>query len=160
MENFKIKFLDELVEAEKRYQSADQLVIVTFPVVKDAQLLVKALEEIYTCLIKTISVILKLEYMYKRVTLYNSPERNLEIFFAKCASSYGLSKEDALAIKEVFVLEKKHKDSGFEFSRNGKRVILDDDLGTSYIDRDKLRNHLYVAKKLLKNTHTNFKASI
>jgi hypothetical protein len=157
MENILKEFLDGLIDAEKSWQSADHLILVTYKVVKDDKLLLRALENIYESVVKTISVALRFEYFYKRIELSKDSKRNLEIFFVKLGRKYGLSKEDERILREIIFSGKKHKESGLEFSGKGKAVILDDKLGKYELDLDKVKEFIKISKKLLENANRNFK---
>ena len=73
----------ELIDAEREWKNAERMIYVTIPVVKDAKLMLKALEGIHNSLFLTISGILKFEYLFKRVELNRDVDKNLETFFSK-----------------------------------------------------------------------------
>src|SRR3989344_8453888 len=103
------KFFDSIIEAEKNWQAADHLIYVTMPFVGDQKLVIRALESLYKSFVLVISSILKLEYMHGKIELSKMPDRNLEIFFSKCAGRYGLSEEQVERMREVLFLGRKHK---------------------------------------------------
>ena len=152
------KFADDLIEAEKAWRTGDHLIYVTYPVVKDDKLFLRALENLHKSLVIIISSILRFEYLYKRIELSKNGGKNLEIFFKKCGKKYGLEIDDCEIIKEIISLGKKHKESSVEFSGKGKAYILDD-LGKVEINIDKLKIFLRVIRRLLENTIVNFKNS-
>jgi hypothetical protein len=156
MENIHKQFLDSLVEAEKLWASADHLVFVTLPVVKDQRLLIRALENLYKAVAVLISTILKFEYLYKRINLSKDTKKNLEVFFSKCVVRYGIEVEEIGVLRRLMVVGKKHKESGFEFSKNGKIVILDDSLGMVELTVGEMKDFIRVSRKLLENTNSNF----
>jgi len=157
MEKVQKEFIDALIESEKRWKGADYLVNVTFRVVKDPKLLVKALEGLHGFFFSAITSVLKFEYLYKRIELGEDKEKNLEMFFRRCASRYGLTREEGEMVREVLILGEKHKESGIEFSKNEKLIILDDDLGKSELDFDKMKRFLEIGSKLLEHSNKNFK---
>jgi len=157
MENILKEFLDGLVGAEKNWQSADHLIYVVYPVVKDDKLLLRALENIYDNVVKIVSVVLRFEYFYKRIELSKDSKRNLEVFFVKLGKKYGLNKDDGRIVREIIFSGKKHKESGLEFSGKGKAVILDDRLGKYELDLKKVKEFLSISKKLLENANRNFR---
>tara|TARA_Y100000310_G_scaffold344244_1_gene455950 strand:- start:10464 stop:10949 length:486 start_codon:yes stop_codon:yes gene_type:complete len=159
MENIHGRFIDVLTEAEELWRSADHLVYITMPVVQDEKLLIRALENLHKSLVLAISTILKFEYLYKRVDLGKDTRKNLDMFFGKCAVRYGLNEKDCELIREIMFLGKKHKESGFEFSKKGKVVILDDSLKTSELDTEKVKSFLSLGKRLLEESNRNFKSS-
>ncbi len=156
MESTHGKLIDELAEAEKLWQVADHLIYVTLPVVRDSKLMVRALENLYKSISKNISVVLKFEYLYGRVRLSDNSKKNLDVFFSKCSGRYGLDENDGEMIRQLMNLGKKHKESGFEFTRYGKIIILDDNLRSVEINAEKLKVFIKVGRKLLENTNRNF----
>ena len=153
MESIYRKFLDSLVEAEKAWKSADYLVNVTFPIVKDPKLLIRALESLDKEVRLAVSVILQVEYLFKRIELAKDAEENMRIFVKRCAKRYGIGEEDVKLVKEILFLGKKHKESGFEFGKGEKGVILDD-LGNAYqLNREKMKSLLKAGYGLLENTN-------
>lgn len=121
MENIHKKFIEGLVEAEKLWIGADHLIYVTYPVVKDEKLLLKAFENIYNCIVMNISIILKFEYLYKRINLSKDKETNLNVFFNRCAKRYNFEESELKMIKDLLFIGKKHKESSVEFSK-GKNL--------------------------------------
>lgn len=157
MENIHKKFIENLVESEKHWGSADHLIYITYPVVGDAKLILRAFESLYKSLVLNVSTILKFEYLYKRISLGKNRDKNLNCFFKKCAERYGLDKQDIGVVKEIIFLGKKHKESSVEFSKRDKIVILDEVLGNYTINIDKMKNFISVSRKLLENTNRNFR---
>src|SRR3989344_7667820 len=115
-----------LMTGEQAWRAAEHILGVTFPVVQDPKLLLRALEHLEKAARNSISVVLKREYVYKRVRLSQEGKQNLEVFFEVCAKRYGLLDEDIQSLKELLDLGRRHKASGVEFSQKGKAVILDD----------------------------------
>jgi len=160
MEDIRKNFINSLIDAEKSWQGADHIAYITYPFVKNPKLLIRALEGIHKSLVLNISTILKFEYLHKRIELSGDTKKNLEVFFKKCSAKYGLNELDSSLINEIMLLGKKHKESGFEFSKSGKLIILDDLQGVFELNLDKIREFLALTKKLLENTNRNFKASL
>tara|TARA_Y100000310_G_scaffold335134_1_gene416436 strand:+ start:507 stop:1004 length:498 start_codon:yes stop_codon:yes gene_type:complete len=154
------EFASNLMEAEKLWQSADHLTYVTYPVVKDGKLLIRVLENLYESCRKLISTVLKIEYLYKRVELKKNGEQNLRIFFEKVAERYGLNLEEMSGIREIFALGRKHKESGMEFSRVGKVVILDDDMRVSEISLEKVKSQVQLVKRVLEKVNLKFREGL
>jgi hypothetical protein len=158
MDNINIdsKLVDALVESERCWQSAEHMIKVILPVVKDQKLFLRALETLYKGAVLAVSSILKYEYLFKRVSLYKDADKNLEVFFKRCAMHYGLSVEERTSLNKLLVFGKKHKESGFEFSRIGKMVILDDNLSTTEINRQTIDEFIFVLRKLLTGARNIF----
>ena len=65
--------------------------------------------------------------------------------------------EDVGVIREIFYLMRKHKKSGMEFTREGKVVIMDDELGISQVSAEKVRNYVRLGRKVIENTNNLIK---
>ncbi len=151
------KFLENIEEAEKIIKTADHMVYVTFPLIKDKRLLLKILQEIKIAVTRSINSILQYEYLYKRITLYKSSKANFKIFVEKCASRYKIDQKEIKLILELFDLAEKHKESPFEFVKEGKVVILSENLKPEILTVEKTKEFLILAKNILKKTKENFK---
>lgn len=159
MEPLKNKFVNNIVECDGYLKKAEYILNVTIPVVKDQKLLVRALESIHKCASLLVSSILKYEYLFKRVELTESSEKNLETFFKRCSSRYGLNEQDNKLIEEIFLIQRKYKSSGFDFSKKGKVVFMDDNLELTELSMNKVRDFINVLSKLLKGARESFKAA-
>jgi hypothetical protein len=148
----------ELIDSEREWKNSERMVYVTIPVVKDAKLMLKALEGIHKSVFLAISGILKFEYLFKRIELNKDVDKNLEVFFSKCSKRYGLTSEDCEVIKEIFKMNSKHKSSASEFVRLGKVIIMSDDLKTTSLSFDRLKIYLSISRKLLNSAISSIKS--
>jgi len=146
------KFLENIEEAEKTIRFVDHMIYVTFPLIKDKRLLLKVLQETKTAITNCISSILQYEYLYKRITLYKNSKANFKTFIEKCASRYGISKEEIKLILELFDFVEKHKESPFEFVKKEKVVILSENLKPKILTIEKTKEFLMLAKNILRKT--------
>jgi hypothetical protein len=151
MDKLEKKFVEGIVDAEKLLQNSDHLINVTLPVVKDPKLLSRALEDIFQAAIKIVSLILQFEYLHKRILLNSNPEKNLQVFMEKCAEKYGLANGEINALKNLMEIRKKHKESGFEFSKSGKLIILDDLGNYNELNSESIKEFLKINIKLIGN---------
>jgi hypothetical protein len=144
--------IDELGEAKALGESAEHLVRVVLPVVNDNKLLLRALESANKALLKNIQVVLKFEHMFKRIDLTKNAGDNLDLFFSKCVSRYGLSDSEISGLKEVLSLGKRHKESGFEFSKYRKVIIMQDKGEISELGAEKMAEYARIARKMAENS--------
>jgi len=151
------KFFVDLMEAEKQRMSAEHFIKVVLPISQDNKMLIRALERLHKSVVLTISSILQFEYLNKRVRLSREKDKNLEVFFDKCASRYGLERKDFKVLREMLLLGRKHRESGFEFSRKKGFVILDDDLKHYSVNLNKLDEFFRIDKILIRNAQKQFK---
>ncbi len=151
------KFLENILAAEKKIHTADHLVYVTFPLIKDKRLLLKITQEIKNAATNCISSILQHEYLYKRINLYKDPKLNFKIFIKKCVPKYQITKEEVNLILELFDFMEKHKKSPFEFIKDDKIVILSNGLEPKTLTFEKTKEFLIIVKSILRKTHETFK---
>jgi len=144
--------------AEIAYASRQGLVCLKF-LMKDKRLLLKSLETVYEALLHTINAILQHDYVWKKVSLYKDPKSNFRVFSDKCAPRYGIEKEQISEILDILALVERHKRSPLEFARKDKVIIMSDNLKTSVIDIQIIKNYLILSKSILEkaNSHINRK---
>jgi hypothetical protein len=141
-----IQYLDDSVELLKR---ADHMIYMTYPIVKEKKLMLKILNEIYTSILKILNSILQYEYFFKRINLYKDSKSNFQTFKEKCAPRYNITEQEIKKISEIFLLVEKHKNSPFEFVKKEKLVIMSENLHTSTLTIEKIKEFLLTAKQLL-----------
>ena len=146
------KFIEYLAEAERIIKTADHLIYMTFPLVKDKKLLLKILSETKIVITNCINSILQYEYLYKRIKLYKDPKTNFRIFREKCAPRYKIAKEEIEMIIELFEIVENHKQSSFEFVKNEKIIILSENLEQKSLTIDKIKEFLLLAKNILRKS--------
>jgi len=151
MEELNRQLADYLVESGKLCSEADHLIYVTYPVVKDKAILLKALEILHRSSVKIISFILKREYLLKKIKLTHEPEKNLRIFFEKCAGSCSLSASDIENLRELMKLAGKHRKSTIEFASQKGAVMLGEDGKSAELSVDSLKSFIKILKKLIEN---------
>src|SRR3989338_8762243 len=143
------KHIENIQKAVKDIKIADHMLYVTYPVIKDKRLLLKALDEVYDSIVCIINAILQYDFMYSRIRLTNDPKQNFEIFLNKCAKRYNLLEEEVKGIVELLTLIENHKKSPMEFLRKDKIVIMSDSLKTTVIDSERLKKYLNLSKSLV-----------
>lgn len=143
------KFDELLEEASKTLQTADHMIYVTFPLLKENRLLLKILDQIHTSLVKIINAILQYEYYYKRIELYQDTRENFRTF-KETAERYNITEQQVKKINEILSLGQKHKASPFEFVKNDKVVIMSDNLKTDTITKEKIKELLIETKDILR----------
>ncbi len=151
------KYIENLNKASSMLQTADHMLYMTYPLVKEKRLLLKVLNEIYLVVLSIVNAILQYEYVYKRVNLYKTAEENFSVFKNRCAPRYEISPEQVQKIKEIFDLAEKHKKSPFEFVRNNKVVIMTNALKTDTITVEKIKEFLFLSKDILRKAETKIR---
>jgi hypothetical protein len=154
------KYIENLNKAASMLQTADHMLYMTYPLVKEKRLLLKILNETYLVVLSIVNAILQYEYVYKRVNLYKTAEENFSVFKNRCAPKYEISPGQVQKIKEIFDLAEKHKKSPFEFVRNNKVVIMTNALKTDTITVEKMKEFLILSKDILRKAETRIKSRI
>lgn len=150
------KFLENVQKAEATIKTADHLIYMTFPLVRDKKLLLKIISEIRDAIAGCINSILQYEYLYKRISLYKDSKTNFKIFREKCAPRYGITSEETELVIELFEIVEQHKKSPMEFIKNEKIVILSENMGQKILTVKKTKEFLTLAKNILKKTKEQF----
>ena len=154
------KFIENLSKASALLKTADHMLYMTYPLVREKRILLKILTEIYTAILCTINSILQYEYLYKRINLYKDAKENLSVFKNKCAPRYAISSEQISKILEILELAEKHKNSPFEFVRNDKIVIMTNALKTDTITLEQMKHYLLTAKDTLRKAEHIIKSQL
>ncbi len=148
------KFIENLDKASRVLQTADHMLYMTYPLIKEKRLLLKILDETYIAFLNIVNAILQYEYLYKRVQLYSSARDNFSVFKNKCAPKYNISPQQIEKILEIFNLTEKHKKSPFEFVRNDKIVIMTNAFKTDTVTVEKMKDFILIAKDILRKAET------
>ncbi len=146
------KLLFNLIEAERTIMATDHLIYVTFPLIKNKRLLLKAMVDLKNAIAKCINSILQYEYIFRRIRLSKDPKTNLETFLKKSAPNNGIGVSETRQIIELFGLVKKHEESPMEFVRKEKIVILSANLHKDIITLEDIKRFLILSKTILKKT--------
>jgi hypothetical protein len=154
------KFLENLEKAKTITQTADHLVYITYPLIKDKKLLLKILLEIKNAIVYSISSILQYEYLYKRITLQKDPKTNFRTFKEKCAPKYNITESEIDLIIELLEITEKHKKAPMEFMRKEKLIILSENSIQTAVNMDKIKSFISLAKKILINIENKFLSKI
>lgn len=125
---------------------------VTFPLVREKNLLLKILLETKKAIANLINSILQYEYLYKRISLDKNPKENFKTFIKKCAPRYLITKEEIDKIEELFEIIELHNKSPMEFTREEKIVIMSENSSVKTISIEKTKEFLNIGKSLLKKT--------
>jgi hypothetical protein len=134
------KIRKNLDAAIKSLQIADHMTYITYPLVNEKRLLLKIFDEIYQSIITCVSVIIEQK---------GKESGNINFFIKNYARSCGLSYEEIKKISHVMDIKQKQKESGMDFVKKNKVVILSDNLTTEILDLRKIKEYLLIAKKLL-----------
>jgi hypothetical protein len=151
------RFFENLLEAEKELKTIDHIIYITFPLLKEKNILIKSLLHTKEAIVKCINSILQYEYLHKRIELSDNPTTNFKLFKEKCSKRYSISEKEIKTIEELFDLVKSHRQSPMEFIKNGRVVILSNSmLGKTFTVED-VKRFLETSKNMVKKTKEVFK---
>jgi len=147
------KFAERLTESERIIKTADHMIYMAFPMIKDKRILLKSISEMKRAIANCITIILQYEYIHKRISLYRDPKANFKVFVEKCAARYGITPEEIKTIIELFDLVEKHKKSAMEFIKDDKIIILSDRMKSETLTLERTKNFLKISKSILRKTN-------
>lgn len=148
------KYIENLNKAATMLQTADHMLYMTYPLIREKRLLLKILNETYLVVLNVVNSILQYEYVHKRINLYKSARENFSVFKNKCAERYSITPEQVQQVGLIFELAEKHKNSPFEFVRNNKVVIMTNALKTDTITVEKMKEFIILSKDILRKAET------
>jgi hypothetical protein len=150
------RFLESLKKAEQKIAATDHLVYVTFPLVKEKNILIQSLLSIKEIVIMCINLILQYEYLNKRIDLSSDPSQNFRIFKEECSKTYFIQERDIKEIERMFDLARSHKKSPMELIKDGKVVILSKNMEKKTFTIEDIKIFLGISKKIIEKTKKIF----
>jgi len=154
------KILENLEEAEKLIKTTDHLIYLSFPLLKDKRILLKAVIKIKEVLNKCINSILKYDFLDKKIRLYKDPKKNFKVFKDTSAKRYNINPQEIKEIIEIFDLAEHQEKSSMEFMKNNQVIILSETMQQKQVTLEKTKSFLFLAKNILKKTKENLKINI
>ena len=140
--------IKNLQEAEKNLRSADHMIYVTLPLIKENKLIGNILEQIHKAIILLISAVLNYEIKFKNIEPSKSPKKNLENF-KEVSEKYSITDSEIYSIEQLLFLMQKKKASTMEFVRKEKFVIMLENASYHPITIQHLKSYIMLAKSLL-----------
>ena len=145
-------FLRYIKDAEKIIRTADHLIYVTFPLIKDKRILLILISELKKAVASCINAILQYDYLYQRISLYQDAKINFETFKNKSSKRFDITNQEIALILKLFDLEQNHKKSSMEFTKDNKLIILSEDMRQRIITLEEIKQFLQLSKDVLKKT--------
>jgi len=106
-------------KADKHIKTAEHLLTVTLPLVKDQKLVLASLENIFLALENSITAILEFEQLYKRIPPFqNNFDSKFNTFRARVVSRLEIDPNYLELIEEVKSIIEAHKKSPFKFAKD------------------------------------------
>ncbi len=144
------RFQQELSEGKRKLMTADHLVSITYPLVKDNRLLLTAADNLFGAAKSLMVSLLHYDEAFKRIPHFRDEYDSMLYWFrARCMPYYGLSKEYTAATDDLRALLDEHKASSVEFSRKDGLVICSDSYRIRKITVAGLKSYVGVLKRML-----------
>src|SRR3989338_10333490 len=143
------KLFGNLDEAERLIKSSRGMVEVAVEILEEPKAMMRVLENLDGAIRLSISSILQYEYVIGKVKLSKKYDENMNRFF-RSSVKYGLTKKDKMNMKKLLLISGKHRESGFEFSKNKEVFMMMDDEVYMFVLKE-CKVFIKTAEKLLKN---------
>ena len=144
------KFRAYVAEANKAFKTADHLIYVTYPVLKDNKLMATALEHLHSALKNGVAALIYYDAAYKRISVFPSDfSLQFRIFRENTARRYGIGEDACTMISDVTELIQNRRESPVEFSRRDKYVIASQTYKLRMITIEKMKQYIAQAKMFL-----------
>ena len=136
--------------ARRKVMVADHMLVMTYKQLKDPKLLVAVLDNLHQAVKIGLAELLEKERAYKRVPAYNDTvESMFNVFREKLSTKIGVAPEYLRNISQIIELQREHKASPVEFSRNKEFVIANKDYRLKTLTEEKLKNNIKFTRELL-----------
>lgn len=144
------RFQQELSEGRRKLMTADHLVSITFPLVKDNKLLLTTAENLFSAAKSLMASLLHYDEAFKRIPHFREEYDSMLYWFrARCMPYYGLSRDYGVAADDLRILLDEHKASSVEFSRKDGLVICSDSYRIRKITVTQLKSYVEILKRML-----------
>jgi len=141
-------------KSRQKIFTADHMLTVTYPLVKDPKLLIAVLENIHEGIELGITAVLEHERVFKRIPPYsNTFQGKMEMFRQKLAKRFNVDHKYLRTAHEIQSFLREHKQSPVEIIRNNKFMIGDDKYNFKSLDKEKIKNFLGRSKIFVKQLY-------
>ena len=141
--------------AKKKIQVADHILTMTYPIVKDARLLLAVVENIFLSLNYAMSSVLYHEMLFKRISPFpDNFTSKFDLFKDKCVDKYKIDKDHVKLMQDLKEIVISHKKSPVEFQRKDNFVICDGSYRIKSISASELKDSIAKAKSFILSTTT------
>lgn len=146
-----MEYFQELRErARQKIHTADHMLTITYPLVKDPKLLLAVLENIAEALDNGITAVLEHERLFKKLAPFNDhPQIKLALFKQHIGSKHPIEEKNIRMIHDINTLLHNHKKSSVEFIRKDRFVMSDNNYRLQTLDREKLKHWLSQSKSFV-----------
>lgn len=144
------KFLESKGNAKKYIRTADHILTMTYPLIKDPKLLLAVMDNIFLALTNSISALLYVE-RYQRLIppFHDNFESKFNIFKLKVLDKYKLDRSYIPFIEEIKEIITKHKAADVEFSRKDAFVICSNGYQMKVVSAGNVKSYVEKTKSFI-----------
>lgn len=142
-----------LDKAEKSLRTADHMIYITYPLIKDNRILKSVLEQLYQIADSIVLAVLHYEAAYKRISSLASMPLTCNchnwLLFVKSTPRFNVTGQELEKLKELLEIVEKHHSSSVEFTRKDRLVFMNNSR-TESIGLDQMKTYLNSLKTVLR----------
>lgn len=144
------EFLQLQHEAVSKIKLAEHMLTQTYPLLKDARLLLAVVKDVFYALDNSLSSLLYLEAKYKKIPPFEDTfEGKYDAFRYHVIDKHNINREFLLLIKDVQAIIIAHKKSPVAFARKEKFVICATNYSMQEVTPDKLKKYISQTKEFI-----------
>lgn len=140
--------MELLAKAEHCLRTADHIIYITYPLLKEKMLIKKILDEVYSGIVFIVSAITKYESAYKRAEEKKELKEQFQQFL-RCAPRFNVAPSELRGLSELIGLAERFHSSSIDFVRREKLVFMNNGFRTETVGLDDLKKYLTIAKTVL-----------
>lgn len=147
------------LNAKKHLNTADHMLTITYPMIKDPKILLAVLDNLNVAVKNMMEAVLEYDYLFKNISGFDDTFiAKYSVFKQKCAKRYSFDDGFMELLKELNDTHKAHKESPVEFPRKNSFIICNKNYETKKITFDDLKQKIAKAKlnfNILQNVFKN-----
>ena len=137
---------NSLKEANKLLRTADHLVYVTYPLIKDNKLIITITENLAEGMKKAMDALLYYDKYYKRIMILPHDFQSKMNIFKESCTRYNINLNYLNLLRDLNELQNAHKKSTMEFVRNDKYVITENNFNIKTLTYQKAKEYVNSSK--------------
>ncbi len=143
------KFQEAREKAIKNIKIADHMLAVTYPLIKDAKLLLTVMDNIFLALANSIAAVLYYEALYKRIPNFEDKFDSKFNLFKTNIDKLKIDRKFVPFIQDVKNIITEHKKSAVEFRKGDRLVICSDNYSLQVLSEAQVGAYLERAKEFI-----------
>lgn len=135
-----------LNKANQLFKTADHLVYVTYPLLKDNKLIITILENLSESMNKAMDAVILYEKNYKRIMHFPTDFKSKIEVFKRASNHYNIPRNYIVLIQDLNDIIERRKSSNMEFVKNDKYIICNGNYDLISLNYDKIKEYLNISK--------------